>query len=481
MGDEALRVSSGSLFPASELMKTAGYNLISAGMDVKQATGALRDASDLAVGGMGNLEQASEILSTTFNTFGVDTQRAADVFAGTVAMFQTTLPKLYQGFKYTAGSAAAAGITFEETAAALGMLQTKGLDASRAGTGLNAVMRALPKAEKELKIATRDASGAMLSLADIMAQLEKKYGPAIDSTREMAELQAVFGEEGYRAIVALYGQSSALRDYTSNLGQSGTAAKMAQARMAGYEGQMARFRNEMDNLRIVLGQHLLPHITELMGTVSKLVEWFGKLPEPMQKVIAYGTGLGSLLIPLAGIVNYLIQWRRQAVLTEAAMRLLNQTSVAGGAVGAAGRGAAGAGGLGLVGGLTLGGVAVGTAAGIGYGESLGRKSKLSWWEQGLSMLGPIAVGRALGTGASAIEYLKGGGSIMDVFGGKYGLGAESWARALEAQREERQKTRETFEKFQRAIEELKVVVQIDGKEVARAVAREQGKENRRIP
>lgn len=97
------------------------------------------------------------------------------------------------------------------------------------------------------------------------------------------------------------------------------------------------------------------------------------------------------------------------------------------------------------------------------------------------MLGPIAVGRALGTGASAIEYLKGGGSIMDVFGGKYGLGAESWARALEAQREERQKTRETFEKFQRAIEELKVVVQIDGKEVARAVAREQGKENRRIP
>ena len=83
--------------------------------------------------------------------------------------------------KYIAPLARAAGLSLEETAAAIGIMADNGIKGSQAGTTLRGALSRLSKptqdmqeAMDELGISFYDSEGKMLSLSEQIAMLKKR-------------------------------------------------------------------------------------------------------------------------------------------------------------------------------------------------------------------------------------------------------------------------------------------------------------------
>lgn len=163
---------------ASEAMQ----NFALAGFDTNEILQATENTLSLASAGQVQLAQAADTTATAIRAFNLDADdsgRVADVLTQTFTNSNTTLEQLSQGFKFVAPVAAAAGLTFEETSAALGILSNAGLKASIAGTSLRGIITKLinPSAKAkdiidELGIEVFDLEGNMLPLVDIVRQFE---------------------------------------------------------------------------------------------------------------------------------------------------------------------------------------------------------------------------------------------------------------------------------------------------------------------
>src|SRR5690606_27243350 len=125
------------------------------------------------------------------------------------------LVQLGEAMKYAGPLAQAAGVQFEEAAAALAMMGNAGIQASMAGTSLRGAITRLLNPTRQINdvlnrlgIQTRDSSGNLLSLADILEQLERRGATAGD-------MMIIFGQRAGPAMQALVDQGSvALRQFT---------------------------------------------------------------------------------------------------------------------------------------------------------------------------------------------------------------------------------------------------------------------------
>jgi hypothetical protein len=117
----------------------AMVNLGRAGFEPIEAMSVLPTVLDLATAAGSELAETSGVLSNVIRAFTLEAEdavRVGDVLTFTFNNSFTTLESLGQSFKLVAPFAAAAGITFEETASAIGKLGDAGLIGTLAGTGL---------------------------------------------------------------------------------------------------------------------------------------------------------------------------------------------------------------------------------------------------------------------------------------------------------------------------------------------------------
>ena len=135
----------------------------------------------------------------------------------------TDLSQLEISLKYVGPVASAAGVSFEETAAAVVLLGTVGIQGSSAGTGLRCFLNSLFNPSKEaaaglekLGITVTDASGNFVGIADVLSQFEVGLQKIQDDTDKIETLLQIFGQQGLRNITALLlSGSAALIELTS--------------------------------------------------------------------------------------------------------------------------------------------------------------------------------------------------------------------------------------------------------------------------
>jgi len=147
-----IRDFAGQTRVAFQDLMAAAYPMVSA-LGIEQGSAALRYAADLSVAGMGQMSEGVQTLTSVLETFGVrwgDTmtpvEKSKKVFntvSGAIAAFNTDLSKLSAGMVYATPQASVLGMSLAETAAAIGMLQTKGLKDAMAGTAMAAGLRGL--------------------------------------------------------------------------------------------------------------------------------------------------------------------------------------------------------------------------------------------------------------------------------------------------------------------------------------------------
>ncbi len=202
------RLRAGTMFSMEEMGK-AFLEFSKQGFNAADTMQALPSITALATVGFTDLDTATRIVAQTMHEFGLkanDAAHIADVLAAAANQSAADVETFGVAMSYAGPIAAQAGLSFEETAAALSILSNMGLSASKAGTSfaaaLTKIMRLTEDTKetmKELGISFFDSTGQMKDMDTIVRELSAVLGDLPDEER-LEFLVQTFGRRGARAI-----------------------------------------------------------------------------------------------------------------------------------------------------------------------------------------------------------------------------------------------------------------------------------------
>lgn len=252
--NQAKDLGATTMFTAGQVADGMGF-LAMAGFDVNETLGAMPSVLQLATAAQLDLGRAADITSNILTGYGLEVHELAganDILVKAMTSANVDLEMLGTSFKFVGPLAKAAGVTFDETAAAIALMGDAGIQGSMAGTSLRRAITSLiaPTAGAQrvldrLGVTTTDAQGRMLPLADILQQLEEGGARA-------ADMMELFGDRAGPAMQSLLDRGSdALRDFSGELRMAGgTAERIAAVQMEGLRGAGREVASAFEGLQI---------------------------------------------------------------------------------------------------------------------------------------------------------------------------------------------------------------------------------------
>jgi TP901 family phage tail tape measure protein len=309
---QAIDLGSTTAFSAQEA--AAGMNVLAtAGFDVTEIMAALPGVLDMAAAGTVSISTAADIAGSILNGFGMSASRVGeinDILARTFLSTATSLEDLGQSFKYVGPVAASVGLSFVETAAAIGLLGNAGIKGGEGGTALRGAISMLLKPSsdaetimKKLGITVLDASGKMVPLVNIVQQLEKSGATTTD-------MITLFGQEAGPGMMALVSQGSvALSELTTQLSNAGgTAQRVAKTQMEGLNGSLDELSSSAEGLMIAIGDAgLLRWATALSRELTSLTMAAAKLSPALLGAATVAAIVLAALGPILVVVGKIVE------------------------------------------------------------------------------------------------------------------------------------------------------------------------------
>lgn len=320
---QASGASAGEMAKLSEQAKTMGADM---GFGANQAAQAMVELAksgmtpaQISAGGLQatmaiaateglNLADSATITANALATFGLEAQDAskvADALAGGSNASSASVNSLAQALAQVGPGAVNAGLSINETVGVLSAFASKGIQGSDAGTSLKTMlMRLVPSSEEaagameELGLKFTDANGSFLSISEVSQQLQDKLG-GLTEAQKSQYLTTIFGSDATRAATVLMNEGAAgIGKFIDATNKQGAAQDLANARMDGMNGSMAKAKAAAENAGIALGTALEPVIVRVAGWVEKAANWFSKLDPAMQTNIATIGGVVAAMGPL---------------------------------------------------------------------------------------------------------------------------------------------------------------------------------------
>jgi TP901 family phage tail tape measure protein len=253
-------------FTATEGAEALG-NLARSGLNAKDAIAALPAVLQLAQAGGIGLAEASDYVSKTVMGMGLaftDAGRVADVMAMGANASNTSVTGLAQALSYAAPLAKTLGLDLETTVAIIGKFADAGIDASRAGTALNAIMAQFADPSSKFRTELAGAGIITNNFEQALRQLAAA-GPAGSKA-----INAV-GTEAGPALRALLNQGiGALDDLKVKLeGAAGSAAKTAAVMQNNLLGSFDSLSSAWDTVKNTLATPVLPVLKDGVEKLSK--------------------------------------------------------------------------------------------------------------------------------------------------------------------------------------------------------------------
>lgn len=290
---------------SAEELGAAAYDVVSAGIKGTAAQlKTLEAAGKLAVAGLGTTSEATDILTSAINAFGInakDANKVANVLFKTVKSGKTTVSAMAQGFGSAASAASAAGVNLKELLAATASLTTTGVPAAEAYTRLRAVFNELQKPGDDLNKIITDlgfSSGkALIKSEGLEGALKKIRKEAGGTDESMANL---FGStEAFGAMVSLTGKGAkafgdTLKDMESG---SNSLGKAFNKQKQTFENLQVLLSNKVNKVMIRLGEKIIPVLAQ---GIRNVVRFLDENEEAINSLIDNGV---RLLEESIGFVN----------------------------------------------------------------------------------------------------------------------------------------------------------------------------------
>lgn len=254
---QARTLGATSMFSAQQAGDAQRF-LAQAGFEVNEVLSATPGILQLATAAQMGLAEAADAASNILGGMRLEVDqlsRVNDVLAATAAGSNTSVSQLAQALSTVAPLAAAAGISIEETAAAIGVMSDAGIQAERAGTGLQGVIRQLSNVTPQAATAL---AGYGLSLQDVNVEthgLSAVLASLQQANISTADAFKIFGSEAGAAAQILVNGNGRVSEFTESLGDAeGEAERMANVIGSGLTGSMRGFNSMLSESLISLGR-----------------------------------------------------------------------------------------------------------------------------------------------------------------------------------------------------------------------------------
>ena len=313
--------------------------LVRRGYSGTQALGAMNSMMKAARASGDDLADVVKVTSTAVDAFGLrsentakmlsHTEKVANALASGADRTASGFKDMGVGMSYVASTAKTAGMSVEETSAALGELSNRGIEGSVAGTGLRKVILSLIKPTKNAKAALEEAG---LSINDFydksgnLKQIDKVFSMINEHTkgwgkdRQGAFFKDLFGTTGVAAGEALAQSADKSEKLDQNLTnlinhirkdeKTDYIGRLAEKNMKSAQMQMKRLKRTAEAFELSVGAALLPSVNKVgkalaQWAVSKegerSIKEFSKaagnvantIARHTKDIIAFGRGLGQ--------------------------------------------------------------------------------------------------------------------------------------------------------------------------------------------
>lgn len=245
---------------------------------------------------------AAQVLTTAMNQYGVsladptvasaEMARMMNVMAAAGQAGSAELPAISAALQQCGMAAKAANVSFEETNAAIQVLDKAGKKGSEGGVALRNVLstlaagRFLPeKTQEELQKAGIDVA----ALSDKTKPLKDRLEALKPLLNDNALLSALFGRENANAALALINGTKSLQDFTDAVTGTSSAEEQAAIIMQSYAERQAVVNQKIEDFKISVFQATgdttlwagaimgmltpLAQLAPLILTVGKLMTW----------------------------------------------------------------------------------------------------------------------------------------------------------------------------------------------------------------
>jgi TP901 family phage tail tape measure protein len=254
----------------------------------------------------GDATAAAEVLTTAMNQYGVSladpmeaSRKMADMMNVMAAAGQAgsaELPTIKVALEQCGMAAKSAGVSFEETNAAIQVLDKAGKKGAEGGVALRNVMailstgRFLPKDVKE----ELTAAGVNINdLTDKSKSLTERLEPLKSVLNDSALFTKLFGRENSNAAMALVQGIDEVNRYTEVISGTNTAFEQAGIIMESYNEKKARVQARFEDFKI--------SVFNATGDFGIWVETVASSLVPLSQLMPLISGVGKAMMLVKGI------------------------------------------------------------------------------------------------------------------------------------------------------------------------------------
>ena len=213
----------------------------------------------------GNTTAATEVLTTAMNQFGIsldDPTKASQIMAAMMNVMAAAagegsaeLPQIKQALEQSGMAAKSAGVSFEETNAAIQVLDKAGKKGSEGGVALRNVLATLGQGRFLPKAVRAEFKGLGIDINKLNnpgLSLTKRLNMLKPLLKDSALMSAVFGKENSNAALALISQTGEVDRLTKAVKGTGTAYEQAAIIMESPAEKNKRLQAQIDDFKISL-------------------------------------------------------------------------------------------------------------------------------------------------------------------------------------------------------------------------------------
>lgn len=278
---QAMQLGADTSFSASQAAEGM-ENLAAAGFTTSEIMSAMPGLLNLAAASGEDLANSSDIAASTLRGFGLaasDAAHVADVLAANANRTNSSVADTGEAMKYIAPLARAAGLSLEETAAAIGIMANAGVNGSQAGTSLRGALSRLSKPTKdmseamdELGISFYDSNGKMKSLTEQVGMLRQATEGMTDEQKNNY-LVTLYGQEALSGMLALINEGEGSLGELTNAYKNcdGAAQEAAETMQDNLSGALEQLGGSAETLGLAFYNSVADNLKNAAKTATESI------------------------------------------------------------------------------------------------------------------------------------------------------------------------------------------------------------------
>ncbi|EKK5378428.1 phage tail tape measure protein [Morganella morganii] len=335
--EQARQLGATTAFTANEVAQGQSFYAM-AGFKPEQIQNAMKGTLSMSLAGDIDLATTADIGSNILTGFKLNSDemnRVSDTLVATFTRSNTNLSMLSDTMKYVAPVASGLGVDLETAAVAAGKLGDAGIQGSMAGTSLRSILGRLAEPPKQaaealekLNIETRDTSGNLRHLPDILTELDKKT-QKMGTAQRAGLFKHIAGTEAFSALSVLTEQAGKgeLQNMIADVKAArGEAQKIAETMSDNLNGDLKNLTSAWENVGIqIFGgvdsplRDIAKSITDI---ISKVGDWAKRNPELANTLTKIALALGVILAVGGAIVLMLAAMLGPVAMLKLSMSVL---------------------------------------------------------------------------------------------------------------------------------------------------------------